>query len=64
MDHFKYSNGKLFAENVDVEKIADEVGTPAYIYSKATFTEHLKKFKRPTPRLRLQFASRSRHAAI
>jgi diaminopimelate decarboxylase len=45
MDHFKYSNGRLFAENVDVEKIADEVGTPAYIYSKATFTEHLKKIQ-------------------
>ena len=46
MDHFNYRKGKLFAENVDVETIADEVGTPAYIYSKATFTEHLQKVQK------------------
>ena len=43
MDHFDYRNGRLFAEDIDIEKIADEVGTPAYIYSKATFIEHLEK---------------------
>ena len=53
MDHFNYRNGKLFAENVDVEKIADEVGTPAYIYSKATFTEHLQKIQAPAAVLRV-----------
>jgi len=46
MDHFTYSNGRLHAENVDVEKIADEVGTPVYIYSKATFTEHLRRIQK------------------
>jgi diaminopimelate decarboxylase len=45
MDYFNYKNGKLFAENVDVERIAAEVGTPVYIYSKATFKEHLQKVK-------------------
>lgn len=45
MDYFNYSDGRLFVEDVDVEKIALEVGTPAYIYSKATFTEHLRKIK-------------------
>ncbi len=45
MDYFNYKNGKLFAENVDVEKIAAEVGTPVYVYSKATFIEHLKKIQ-------------------
>ncbi|MHC4310757.1 MAG: diaminopimelate decarboxylase, partial [Planctomycetota bacterium] len=43
MDYFNYKNGKLFAENVSVEKIADAVGTPVYIYSKATFKSHLQK---------------------
>ncbi len=43
MDYFQYKNGRLFAEDVPVEKIADEVGTPVYIYSKATFKEHLQK---------------------
>ena len=45
MDYFNYKNGILFAESVDVEKIAAEVGTPVYIYSKATFREHLKKIQ-------------------
>lgn len=45
MDHFNYRNGRLFAEDVDVERIADVVGTPAYIYSKATFIEHLQKIQ-------------------
>ena len=46
MDSFNYKNGKLFAENVDVLKIAAKVGTPVYIYSKATFTEHLQKVQK------------------
>jgi diaminopimelate decarboxylase len=35
----------LFAEGVDVEVIANQVGTPVYIYSKATFLDHLKKIQ-------------------
>ncbi len=45
MDSFCYKNGRLFAEGVDVERIATEVGTPVYIYSKATFLDHLKKIQ-------------------
>ncbi|MGA2678959.1 MAG: diaminopimelate decarboxylase [Sedimentisphaerales bacterium] len=45
MDHFNYKQGKLFAEQVAVDKIAEQVGTPAYIYSKATFLEHLRKIQ-------------------
>ncbi len=45
MDSFVYKNGKLFAEGVAVEKIAEQVGTPVYIYSKATFMDHLKKIQ-------------------
>jgi diaminopimelate decarboxylase len=45
MDYFNYKQGKLFAENVPVETIADQVGTPVYIYSKATFLEHLRKIQ-------------------
>jgi len=51
MDYFNYKNGKLFAENVSVEKIADKVGTPVYIYSKATFKEHLQKIQQAYSRL-------------
>ena len=46
MDLFQYKNGRLLAEGVDVEKIAEAVGTPVYIYSKATFLDHLKKIRR------------------
>ena len=46
MDHFNYKNGKLFAEKVSVEKIAEKVDTPIYIYSKATFIEHLQKVQK------------------
>ncbi len=45
MDYFAYKNGRLFAEAVEVEQIAAQVGTPAYIYSKATFTDHLQRIQ-------------------
>ena len=40
MDYFDYKNGKLFCEDVPVERIADEVGTPAYVYSATTLRHH------------------------
>jgi len=43
MDYFRYEDGRLFAEGVAVETIAAEVDTPVYIYSKATFLDHLRK---------------------
>lgn len=45
MDSFVYRNGKLFAEDVAVETIAEAVGTPVYIYSKVTFMDHFKKIQ-------------------
>ena len=45
MDSFNYKNGKLFAEDVDVAAIATKFGTPVYIYSKATFLDHLTKIQ-------------------
>jgi diaminopimelate decarboxylase len=46
MDFFNYKNGRLLAEEVDVEKIAAGVGTPVYIYSKATILDHYEKIKK------------------
>ncbi len=34
MDNFEYRNGALFAEDVAISAIAEEFGTPAYIYSR------------------------------
>ncbi len=46
MDSFHYrTGGRLFAEDVDVERIAADVATPAYIYSRATFLDHLHKIQ-------------------
>jgi len=43
MDYFEYRGGRLFAENALVADIAQEVGTPAYIYSERTLHEHYDK---------------------
>ena len=51
MDYFSYKNGALFAEEVSVDKIAEQVGTPVYIYSKATFKDHLLKTQQSYNRL-------------
>lgn len=40
MDQFQYRNGELYAEDVPVEQIAQEHGTPAYVYSRAAFESH------------------------
>jgi len=45
MDLFCYRGGRLFAEDVDVDRIAAAVGTPAYIYSEGTFVDHLRKMQ-------------------
>src|SRR5918999_2566855 len=44
MNHFEYRNGEMFAEGVAVKRIANEVGTPAYIYSLATLKRHYQVF--------------------
>ena len=51
MDSFNYRNGRLFAEAVDVEAIANEVGSPTYIYSRATFKDHLAKIQKAYSRI-------------
>src|SRR5690349_8516605 len=43
MDFFNYRNGELFCEDVPAERIAREVGTPAYVYSKATLLHHYRQ---------------------
>ncbi|MBL8551472.1 MAG: diaminopimelate decarboxylase [Hyphomonadaceae bacterium] len=45
MNHFEYVDGALHCEGVPLERIAAEVGTPAYVYSSATFERHLDVFR-------------------
>ena len=44
MDHFNYQGGVLHAEDVSLADIAAAVGTPAYVYSAATFARHFQVF--------------------
>ena len=44
MHHFEYRDGKLFAEEVSVTALAEEYGTPLYIYSAATLKRHFQAF--------------------
>ncbi len=44
MDHFELKNGVLHAEDVPIPAIAAAVGTPVYIYSRATLTRHARVF--------------------
>jgi len=44
MDYFNYRNDELFAEDVPVEQIVKQYGTPCYIYSRATLERHWRAF--------------------
>ena len=46
MHDFYYKKGQLYCEKVPVTKILKKTGTPAYIYSHKTFTEHLIKLQK------------------
>ena len=59
MDHFNYQNGTLHAEDVPMSRIAAEVGTPVYVYSRATLTRHARVFQeavKPAGRTDVAFA--------
>lgn len=42
MHHFAYRDGVLHAEDVDLNLIAEEIGTPFYCYSTATLERHYR----------------------
>ena len=45
MDSFNYKNNELYAEDLAVTDLADQYGSPLYIYSKATLVRHMNAFK-------------------
>lgn len=45
MDHFTHHDGVLHAEDVPLTAIAEAVGTPVYVYSRATLTRHARVFR-------------------
>src|SRR5690554_6651375 len=44
MNHFEYRDGVLHGENVSLEQVAAEIGTPCYVYSRATFERHFRAY--------------------
>jgi len=44
-DFIKYKNNQLYIEEIEVEKLAKEFGTPLYIYSKNHFIKQYQNFE-------------------
>ena len=45
MNHFQRRKGQLCCEEVPLSELAEEVGTPAYVYSTATLLRHARVFR-------------------
>ncbi|QLC22605.1 diaminopimelate decarboxylase [Parasphingopyxis sp. CP4] len=59
MDHFSLRDGVMHAEDVPLTRIAEEVGTPVYVYSRATLERHARVFRdalSALPRVHIAFA--------
>ncbi len=59
MDHFAIKNGVMHAEDLPLTAIAEAVGTPVYVYSRATLERHARVFKDALahlPRTHIAFA--------
>jgi diaminopimelate decarboxylase len=41
---FRYRDGKLHCEDVDLARVAQELGTPTYVYSAGTILDHYTRF--------------------
>jgi diaminopimelate decarboxylase len=45
MTDFHYQQNQMFCEQVSLNQIADQFGTPSYIYSRAAFTRHFLEYQ-------------------
>jgi diaminopimelate decarboxylase len=43
MDYYEYRDGELYCEQVPVARIAEQVGTPTYLYSRQTILHHYQQ---------------------
>lgn len=62
MDYFANIGGELHAEQVSLAEIAREVGTPVYVYSRATLSRHAQVFRdglSALPKVHIAFAVKS-----
>lgn len=49
--HFDYHDNSLFCEQVSLNQIAAEVGTPVYVYSHQTLSRHYRVFSEPLAKI-------------
>lgn len=62
MDHFQIKDGALHAEDVALSTIAEQIGTPVYVYSRATLERHARVFReglKDAGKVHLAFAVKS-----
>ncbi|MBU0640780.1 MAG: diaminopimelate decarboxylase [Planctomycetes bacterium] len=45
MDYFEYHDGKLRCEETAADELAARYGTPLYVYSQQTFTDHFQRMR-------------------
>lgn len=45
MNHFHYVKNELYCEEVPVREVAEQAGTPFYLYSHATLERHIQRFR-------------------
>ncbi|MHC5110901.1 MAG: diaminopimelate decarboxylase [Planctomycetota bacterium] len=46
MDQFNYKDGVLHCESIDVRQLAEAYGTPLYVYSRQTFSDHFHRIQK------------------
>ena len=51
MDYFELKDGSIHCEEVPLELIADDIGTPVYVYSAATLRRHARVLKKALAQL-------------
>lgn len=51
MHSFRYIQGRLHAESVDLQSLAERHGTPLYVYSSATIEDHFRRLDGALERL-------------
>jgi diaminopimelate decarboxylase len=44
VDHFEYKDGALYCEDVAIAELAEQYGTPLFVYSRATLERHWHAF--------------------
>lgn len=62
MDQFALRNGVLHAEDIPLPRLAEEIGTPVYVYSRAMLEAHAREFRdalKDVPKKHLAFAIKS-----